>query len=217
MKYLYTDEIKLMMFTAGDISNPFETTAKYIEIIIKNQILELLKKAKKIMKIRNSKIIDVEDILFVLRKQPGKMMRLLNFINTKNINEFIKSESFEEIAELNFSWILPGTANVIDFEYRDKLERVDKMTVGMTKDEYEHFAEARHASFTYKKINRFKAFIRPYKAKESAIDILGVICSDIVYYLVFNVLKDKKDNSGITADQIKKVIWNIIFEKDCIY
>lgn len=206
-----------MMYAAGDSKDPNESAAKYLEVVVKTQILRLLKHASKIKTLRRSKIIDVEDILFILRKQPGKMMRLLNFINTKNINDFIKGESFDEVQELNFCWILPGTENIVDREYQEKLKRVDLQTKGMSKAEYDLFAEARHASFTYKKSKKFRAFIRPYKAKEGALDILGVICSDIIYKLVYDTLSNVQPNSGLTADQIKRTCWDIVLKKGKLY
>lgn len=77
--YTYTTEIKSMLYSFGESKPQLTTTANYIEEIIASQIRQFLSKANDVRISRRGKVINMEDIGFVVRKDGFKLERLLNF------------------------------------------------------------------------------------------------------------------------------------------
>lgn len=88
-QYHFTDEILNMMHAFGDTSQPSPDSAKLIENIVHSQLNALIDKAETISQIRNSSVIGAEDILFLLRKDKSKMVRLINHLYVKDIKSSI--------------------------------------------------------------------------------------------------------------------------------
>lgn len=67
----------------------------------------------------------------------------------------------------------------------EKLRRDDERTRNMTVDEYATWSEYRHASFTWRKIKRFRAWaglgvIADHRAGDDVLDVLGFVTSEMV-------------------------------------
>lgn len=92
MDYIYTNEIKAMMYAFGDNKYPSTQTAQYLESVLKTQIQRFLSAANDIKLFRDGKFISLEDIGFVIRKDPFKLRRLLNFVNFKEMKSKIESK-----------------------------------------------------------------------------------------------------------------------------
>ena len=78
--YIYTTGIKAMLYSFGDCKTPLNTTTQRIEAIVKTQMRGFLSACDDVRIIRRGKDIDLEDITFVIRKDPFKLQRLLDFV-----------------------------------------------------------------------------------------------------------------------------------------
>ncbi|ELQ75276.1 Histone acetyltransferase PCAF/SAGA, subunit SUPT3H/SPT3, partial [Trachipleistophora hominis] len=107
MNYLYTNEIKAMLYSFGDSKNPSLQTAQYLESVLKTQIQRFLSAANNIRICRRGKLINLEDIGFVIRKDPFKLRRLLNFIHFKEIKGKLESKLEFHSSEAEFTDIKP--------------------------------------------------------------------------------------------------------------
>lgn len=76
----------------------------------------------------------------------------------------------------------------------DKLRKNDERTRDMTAAEYATWSECRHASFTWRKVKRFREWsglgtIADHKPTEDVPDILGFLVSEMVQNLTTEALK----------------------------
>ncbi|ELA46921.1 hypothetical protein VCUG_01619 [Vavraia culicis subsp. floridensis] len=107
MNYLYSNEIKAMLYSFGDSRNPSIQTAQYVESVLKTQIQRFLSAANNIRISRRGKLINLEDIGFVIRKDPFKLQRLLNFIHFREIKGKLESKLEFQSSEAEFTDIKP--------------------------------------------------------------------------------------------------------------
>ncbi|XP_039284381.1 SAGA complex subunit spt3 [Nilaparvata lugens] len=82
-----------MLFGLGDCSKPLLTTAKMIETLLLQQMAVLLDQVEEIAMRRDSSKIEMQDIVFVMRKDKAKLTRLLNIIDFKDSKSWRNSES----------------------------------------------------------------------------------------------------------------------------
>ncbi|KAI8868678.1 hypothetical protein GQ42DRAFT_163970, partial [Ramicandelaber brevisporus] len=74
---------------------------------------------------------------------------------------------------------------------RKRLREADEKTRAMTREEYLYFADARQASFTYKRNKKFREWVNfpahiSMKPNDNIIDILGFLAFDLVVMLATN-------------------------------
>ncbi|KAI5191952.1 transcription initiation protein SPT3 [Nematocida sp. AWRm77] len=184
----YQHEIKAMMYACGDVRVPEKDSSLYLEQIVHVQMKMILEKAYEISKIRGSKIVSIEDVIFVLRKNPSRIKKLSNYIMFKDIRnkvnkDVVKLDTSHSV-KLKYSW-LPADIYTREDDLKDRLLAVDKITENMTKEEYLDFTECRQASFTFRKVRKFKEFLNSdYKVKEDTVDILGFVACEVVFDIV---------------------------------
>ncbi|KAF9343891.1 Transcription initiation protein spt3 [Mortierella sp. NVP85] len=85
--------------------------------------------------------------------------------------------------------------------YLDSMQRLrdaDRITLAMTREEYEHYSECRQASFTYRKAKRFREWANmssyiDMRPNDDIIDILGFLTFEMVTTLTETALKVKKE------------------------
>ncbi|KAG0251477.1 Transcription initiation protein spt3 [Actinomortierella ambigua] len=85
--------------------------------------------------------------------------------------------------------------------YLDSMQRLrdaDRITLAMTREEYEHYSECRAASFTYRKAKRFREWANmssyiDMKPNDDIIDILGFLTFEMVTTLTETALKVKAE------------------------
>ncbi|KAF9127921.1 Transcription initiation protein spt3 [Mortierella sp. 14UC] len=85
--------------------------------------------------------------------------------------------------------------------YLDSMQRLrdaDRITLAMTREEYEHYSECRQASFTYRKAKRFREWANmasyiDMRPNDDIIDILGFLTFEMVTTLTEAALKVKKE------------------------
>lgn len=196
---IYAQEIESMMYTCGDVRVPEKESSLYMEQIIYVQIKILLNKAYEISKIKGSKKICIEDIVFLMRNNPHRVKKLSNYITFKDVRNKVNREviSLRNTGEtkLKYGWLPKNIYEKMD-EVQCRLHTIDKMTEGMTKEEYLDFTECRQASFTFRKGKRFREFLNTeYKMKDDLLDVLGFLACEIVFDIVSMASKISREKS----------------------
>lgn len=79
----------------------------------------------------------------------------------------------------------------------ERLRNADLRTRNMTRDEYVHWSECRQASFTFRKVKRFREWcglsqITDAKLQDDIMDVLGFLTFEIVANLTADALKIKE-------------------------
>nr|CAD7426875.1 unnamed protein product [Timema monikensis] len=79
-----------MMYAFGDNQFPLHSSAYLIEDIVKEQLHHILCKAVEVCDLRGTKVIQLEELIFLMRKNIVKIHRLLRYLRVKdmkNVNE----------------------------------------------------------------------------------------------------------------------------------
>lgn len=211
-QFAYTSEIKAMLYSFGDTKTPSTNTAQRIEKIIQTQIKRFLSACNDVRIMRKGKTINLEDISFVIRKDPFKLQRLLNYVDFKEIkgkieskmestesNEFMEAEMpILERKNKKYSWMVEVFGE--DTFQLNRLAQIDKITAKMSKEEYLYFTECRQSSFVYRKGRKFKDFIGYNNVNENIIDPLGYICYEMVYSITDQILKNRETAQNNTKN-----------------
>lgn len=198
---VYSQEIEAMMYTCGDVRSPEKESSAYMEQIIYVQMRTLLNKAYEISRIKGSKKISIEDIVFLMRNNPWRVKKLSNYITFKDVRSKMSKEVISLKSslknKLKYNW-LPRNIYDIPDEASGRLYEIDRITEGMTKEEYLDFTECRQASFTFRKGKKFKEFLNTeHKIKDDLLDVLGFLACEFVFDIInmackISALKYKK-------------------------
>lgn len=92
-QHWFVTEIQQMMHGLGDCRRPLQESAILVEDITQQQMVTLLYKASDVASMRGAKLIGVEDILFLMRKDKVKLSRLLRYMDMKDIKASIHRSS----------------------------------------------------------------------------------------------------------------------------
>lgn len=76
-KSMYQTEIQQMMFVFGEVSDPMDETSILVEEITRTQVMEIVVKAIQHSAKRGNKFLSPEDLIFLLRFDRAKGMKLL--------------------------------------------------------------------------------------------------------------------------------------------
>lgn len=205
-KYHFTEEIMYMMHAFGDSDQPLVESAKLIESIVHQQLDALIEKAGQVAQIRESAVIGAEDVLFLLRKDKSKLVRLINHLYVKDIKSSI-SDGTSNPAELRMydpSRSQPQSRRVkICYDYlsqldefneykkvfnqalfdeikNQRLRRIDSLTKNMSHSEYVIFTKARQVSFMSRvKPERFSGWLLNDKPHIK----ISVFAFEMIHYL----------------------------------
>ncbi|XP_030376999.1 transcription initiation factor TFIID subunit 13 [Scaptodrosophila lebanonensis] len=92
-KRLFSKELRCMMFGFGDDKNPYTETVDLLEDLVIEYITETTHRA---MEIGRTGRVQVEDIIFLVRKDPRKYARVKDLLT---MNEELKKarKAFDEI------------------------------------------------------------------------------------------------------------------------
>ncbi|XP_018318478.1 transcription initiation factor TFIID subunit 13 [Agrilus planipennis] len=92
-KRLFSKELRCMMFGFGDDQNPYTESVDIIEDLVIEFITEMTHKA---MEIGRTGRVQVEDIVFLVRKDPRKFARVKDLLT---MNEELKKarKAFDEV------------------------------------------------------------------------------------------------------------------------
>lgn len=169
----FTAEISQMLYGMGDARKPMPETVALIEDLTRRQLTTLLQRADDLARKRCSKVIGAEDFIFLLRHNPQKLKRLIDYIGILDQRSSInKGNSLEDVAHdddceptagkrkrqcLEFIRYLDSTNELLDAvesqsmtdEVRmARLLRADLTSRTLDRSQYLQWAEARQASFT---------------------------------------------------------------------
>ncbi|KAI8843641.1 P-loop containing nucleoside triphosphate hydrolase protein [Chytridium lagenaria] len=96
-KRLFTKEIKLMMYGFGDVPNPADDTAEVLEDLLNIYINDMCQKVQSTIKGRKPK---VADFLYVLRRDPKKLVRVHELLASEKELTQAKNMNLMPIDEL---------------------------------------------------------------------------------------------------------------------
>ncbi|KAH9275006.1 hypothetical protein BASA83_002719 [Batrachochytrium salamandrivorans] len=218
MRPAYQQEIQQMMYVFGELSEPNDETLLLVEEIVRNQMIETIIQAVQQATKRGSKFVN-RLRTFLSWKDVRK--------NVKDNKEGPPVE--EEVADdqdktakvrkmkVKFSWDYLNTyTNILSDDdddeaddedrqaYEDQAARLrlaDNITTTMTKDEYMYYSDCRQASFTFKKVKRFREWCEmakhyENKAPSDVLDIMGFLAYEIVSKITETGLAIKKSGTA---------------------
>lgn len=89
-----------------------------------------------------------------------------------------------------------------NFATMKRLKAADERTRQMTREEYVHWSECRQASFTYRKVKKFRewagiSYLTDSKPHDDIIDVLGFLTFEIVTCLTEEALKVKEQEEEL--------------------
>jgi hypothetical protein len=97
----------------------------------------------------------------------------------------------------------------------ERLKRLNEYTRCMSADEYLEYARCREASFTYRKMKKFRSFLGLDRIKDEVVDALGFVCHEMVFELVDAGLKvreewqRRKGHDGMSSESGSLEAWEI--------
>ena len=94
-QHKYQQEIQSMMFTFGDSRNSLEPSIHLMEEIVHTQMVDVLQKTSSIASRRGSRLLTVDDFIFIVRHDPTKVKKLKEFLSWKDIRKNVKSNTGE--------------------------------------------------------------------------------------------------------------------------
>lgn len=101
-----------------------------------------------------------------------------------------------------------GEQEEMDSVTAERLDFADKLTQGMTQEEYLHFSECRQASFTFRKGKKFREWagigvVASGKPNDDFIDMLGFVISEAVETLTKEALNVKRVDDAMKSRNAK--------------
>ncbi|CAL9687725.1 unnamed protein product [Knipowitschia caucasica] len=183
----FVPELQSMMFALGDARRPLQDTAALMEDIVHTQLITLLHLASEAASLRGSRVISVEDIIFVMRRDKRKVARLLKYLQFRDYkSKLLKSLDEDESQPDSDRWgsISSGGAHrrqrlaqdyllwmdqtgelltlaeksELDPVKQERLERLERQTRHMDQAQYSEFCESRQLSFA-KKASKFRDWL----------------------------------------------------------
>lgn len=190
---MYEEEIKMMMYSFGDSRTPKTSTSRYIEDLVRNYAKRLISRSRSIQRLRRSSVLDIEDVCFVLRRDRERVFRILQNIDMKMYRFDVSDEETlvggEEVHTTEFDWFDRSSCKGLSA----RLKSLDEYTSRMGADEYAEYSKCREASFTYRKMKKFKTFLGITKVRDGVVDVLGLICHEMVFDLVDTGLRIREE------------------------
>ncbi|XP_077469773.1 transcription initiation protein SPT3 homolog isoform X2 [Stigmatopora argus] len=183
----FIPEIQGMMFSLGDARRPLQETAALVEDIVHTQLITMLHQASEGATLRGSRVIAVEDILFLMRRDKRKLSRLLKYLQFRDYkSKLLKSlEDEDEGGQEQGSsgaagggvqrrqrlaqdhlLLLDHTGELLSLVERremdpvkqERLERMERNSRSMDPSQYAEFCESRQLSFV-KKASKFRDWL----------------------------------------------------------
>lgn len=207
-----------MMHAFGDSNQPLIESAQLIESIVHEQLDALIEKASEVSKLRESDVIGAEDVLFLLRKDKSKLVRLINHLYVKDIKSSINNGTsnpaeiriydvnnrnqqsrrvkhcYDYLTQLDEFGEYKKVFNQALFDEikNQRLRRIDSLTRNMTHLEYVIFTKARQVSFMNKvKPDKFSEWLLGDKT-----DIkISVFAFEMIQYLAHETVAQVIDMS----------------------
>ncbi|XP_077437342.1 transcription initiation protein SPT3 homolog [Vanacampus margaritifer] len=183
----FIPEIQGMMFALGDARRPLHETAALVQDIVHTQLITMLHQASEGATLRGSRVIAVEDILFLMRRDKRKVSRLLKYLQFRDYkSKLLKglddddgveqgagssgtvaggNQRRQRLAQDYLLW-LDHTSELVSLAERqevdpvkqERLERLERHSRAMDQTQYAEFCESRQLSFA-KKASKFRDWL----------------------------------------------------------
>lgn len=92
----YIPEIQSIMYTCGDVKNPFSETAAAVEELVHDCLVKLLRGLATSASKRGSRTIGPEDLLFYLRHDKSRLGRLEEYIKWREVRKLGSNKDADE-------------------------------------------------------------------------------------------------------------------------
>ncbi|RZF45105.1 hypothetical protein LSTR_LSTR013985 [Laodelphax striatellus] len=228
-----TEVIQGMLFGLGDCSKPLLTTAKMIETLLLQQMTVLLDQLEEIAMRRDSTKIEMQDIVFLMRKDKAKLTRLLNVIDLKdnknwnvqsdlespNENGLTKTKAPKRKEKCLLFLQSIGVSGVCatfpddDYILKERRVRNDNISesLSISNGDYGEFVYSRSISF-FSKENKAKLWdalkrIAPgpvSKLKSNTEDFISFLAKETIAYVIDFALLVRQDKSVIPGDPFSR-------------
>lgn len=228
----YSDEIRDMMFAFGDSIRPKRETAEILEELVLEQMREILFRAQEVAERRQNAQIGLEELLFLQRRQPVKVQRLLKYLSVRdtaatfqalsgdNVNveckRVKKCKDFLRRIDTDGSLIKATSEELQDEVRMERLRRMDRLSRDLDERKYAEFSRARQVSFLGAKMNKNVTRFHDWLLSETqswfhmtvdrvALEIFSYFAYETVGHLVEMALIVRKE-SEYTWDPVLKVM-----------
>jgi len=164
-----------MMYAFGDSRRPQLETSKVMEAVVMSQVTGIITKAAKVASSRGSKTLALEDILFLMRRNPVKVQRLVKYLVASEVANQSQTAADGDPPEQQggrvsrrcrdfYQRIDEGgqlakacREELADEIYLERLVRNERVTRGMSDAKYEEFCRARAVGFRGRHSQEFQA------------------------------------------------------------
>lgn len=176
----YASEIQSMMFGFGDCHDPKIETASVVEEVVHQQMTEILFLASDVAQRRGAKMVSLEDIVFLMRKSPVKLQRLVKYLNIRDLSMNLLNNSSmvasaaaadqpskrvkrcrDFILKIDNNGMLEKAVNeeLYDEVRMERLKRMDRLSRDLDERKYAEFTRARQVNFLDKKMKYPQKFM----------------------------------------------------------
>lgn len=209
----YTVEIQNMMYGFGDSRRPSEESASVVEEIVQSQMTQILTRAYEVAKERktgNNVIVNMEDIIFLMRKSPVKIQRLFKYLSIRDTMSQMSTQNNSEESAVALSGggdkrvkrcrdfieridtdgqLLAAVEERLYDEVRiTRLKRLDIMSRDLDERKYAEFTKARQANFRGNKFpSKFYEWIMQSLSDTEEIKI-DKLALEILSYLAYETI-----------------------------
>ncbi|XP_076598994.1 transcription initiation protein SPT3 homolog isoform X4 [Chaetodon auriga] len=218
----FIPELQSMMFALGDARRPLHETAALVEDIVHTQLITLLHQACEGAALRGSRVISAEDILFLMRRDKRKVVRLLKYLQFRDYkSKLLKTLEDEDVSQeaggnqrrqrlaQDFLVWMDQTGDLLSLAERqeadpikqERMERLERQTRAMDQTQYSEFCESRQLSFA-KKASKFRDWLDcsslELKPNSIAMEILSYLAYETVAQIVDLSLLIKQEMAAKT-------------------
>lgn len=209
-----------MMFAFGDSRRPNIETAKIIEAVVLNQITEIVYEAVKVSNLRGFKAVQLESIIFLMRKSPLKIQRLIKYLSAKELSRkstkvadgevedqkkkslMCRCKDFIECIDDTGALLAACDEEYFDEFYLERLLKNDTITKNMDDKRYREFCNARTVGFRGSYSVKFQASLEDLysglelKVEKVTQEVLSYLAYETLGQLVEMCLVLRRDTAG---------------------
>lgn len=219
----FVDEIQDMLWGFGGNGRGQLATAQLIEKVLVQQLRWLWDAVTAAAEHHGTSSIKIEHFLFVVRKSPARITRILRYYNMRNLKnlQLLPSENvFYRRCVAYLTDLDPDFSpddEQFDADYMQRLARLDKAATLTDSAKYKDFIRARKASFGHGRLNpslisKFSEFLTRVDPLElrttETTDLMAFFAFEMVGELVDLVyrLRNDFDAKPITPAEIREVV-----------
>lgn len=193
---MYEDEISMITMYSGCLASLDENSVLYLEKVVRAHSQRILHRSDIIRKSISKSNIEVEDVCFVVRNDKALVTQIKESFRIKKIRHNVEDELGDYKMEFEMSDEKTQN-NILD----DRLMIFDYITRRMGSEEYSEYVKWREASFTNKKISKFKSFIGFPNLSNDVTEIIGLICKDLIVRIIQTCVKIRKERYKSKVDK----------------